>query len=154
MSEYSAIVTAIIAATVALIVAWWKRPKDIVDTLAAMRKEYEENFQELLDTREEMRKERKAREDEKRGEYLSREREKLESEQKQAIALKDILDIFDRYKRDKELETSLLINQIDILTKGKEKSDRENIELRKLVQEHGGQIEQLSKKVTGQLPAA
>jgi len=51
-----------------------------------------------------------------------------------------------------EMLNASMTTQIVELKIEKEKADRENIELRKLVQEHGGQIDRLTKKVTGQLP--
>jgi len=162
MNEYIPIITALIGAGVALLLKWWVSPKESIDMLISMRKEYEENFKELLNARdmvEEVRKElkaaekkmeaeRKARAEEKRGEFASREKERQANNNR----YKELEDKFDEYKKTSEYNASILASQVSTLKNELEKSDRKKLEMKSRLLSHDGQLSDLTKKVTGPLP--
>jgi len=134
MTEYSALVTAIIAALVALVVAYWKRPKDTADAIAVYQKIAYDAMAQVERINDELKEERKSREEEKRGERLSREAE-----------IKDLQRQIEEIRTSKDMVIGGLTNKVNSL-------ERENIQLREMVISLGGRMDKLNKKVTGQLP--
>jgi hypothetical protein len=110
---------------------------------------YQERNEEIYEL---LTKERKAREDEKIGERLSRDAEirqiKTQAEKQYSEFEQKINDL----QTSKEMIAGAFESQLAEVKTENARITRENFELKKLVQQHGGEIDKLNKVVTGPLP--
>jgi glutaredoxin 2 len=110
---------------------------------------YQERNEEIYEL---LTKERKAREDEKIGERLSRDAEirqiKTQAEKQYSEFEQKINDL----QTSKEMIAGAFESQLAEVKTVNARITRENFELKKLVQRHGGEIDKLNKVVTGPLP--
>ena len=149
----------IFGAISALVVAWWNKPKVDAETrsiIANASKTEQETIALWADKYEalylQLEKERQDRKLEKEGERKSREEERGIIDGKIKEMQREIFDV--------QILKSAMLNQISKLqAEGILKDEKialiekENLQLRELVVEHGGKIEQLTRK-TGILTAA
>jgi hypothetical protein len=110
---------------------------------------YQERNEEIYEL---LIKERKAREDEKIGERLSRDAEINQIKDQAEKRYMDFERKINELRTSKEMITSAFETQLAEMKTENERITRENFEMKKLVQQHGGQIEKLKKAVTGPLP--